>query len=75
MALKDILRVDDGSIHLNGVVASVETHGAAVATDAVVALLAALIDVLGRLIGDDMTTRLVESDVPQSRPDRRGLGL
>lgn len=71
-ALHDILRLGDNSVHLNGVVASVETHGAAEATMAVAALLAALIDILDRLIGDDMTIRLIEYDSPRLRPDPNG---
>lgn len=67
-ALKDIRRLNEGGIHLDGVVASVATHGVAEVTAAVEALLAALVQILGRLIGDDMAIRLVEIeyDTPRS---------
>jgi hypothetical protein len=61
-ALQSIRRVDNGGIQLDGVVASIETHGAGPVTAGIEALLAALIDVLGRLIGEDMAIRLVDGD-------------
>jgi hypothetical protein len=69
-ALKNMLRLDEagGGIHLNGVVASVEAHGAAAVNSAMEALLAALVDILGRLIGEDMAIRLIDHDDPRSRP-------
>lgn len=66
-ALKSICRLDEGGIQLDGVVASVEAHGVAAVTAAIEALLAALIDVLGRLIGEDMAIRLIDHDAPRSR--------
>jgi hypothetical protein len=71
-ALKDICRFNDGSIHLDGVVASVEAHGVVAVTAAIEALLGAVIDVLGRLIGEDMAIRLLDDDAP--RP-RHGYGV
>ena len=61
-ALKDVRGVDHGAVHLNNVVASV--------TLAIEALLAALLDVLGRLIGEDMAMRLLDLDLPG--PSRDG---
>jgi hypothetical protein len=69
-ALKNIRRLNNGGIHLDGVVASIETHGAAHVTAAIEALLAALIDVLGRLIGEDMAIRLVDVDHDTPRSQR-----
>ena len=69
-ALASLRRPERGGIYLDGVVASVEAHGIAAVTAAVVALLAALVDLLGRLIGDDMAIRLIDHDEP--RPRRRG---
>ena len=65
-ALRQVRLSDDGGVHLDGVVASVEAHGAVAATAAVEALLVALVDVLVRLIGEDMTVRLIEPDAAQS---------
>jgi hypothetical protein len=66
-ALKNLTRMNENSIHLDGVVASVEAHGVAAVTEAIEALLAALIDALGRLIGEDMAIRLIDHDAPRSR--------
>jgi hypothetical protein len=66
-ALKDIRRLNDGTVHLEGVAASVELHGVPQVTAAVEALLAVLLDVLGRLIGEDMAIRIIDHDAPQSR--------
>jgi len=66
-ALTNLRRFNDGTIHLDGVVASVESHGVAAVTAAIEALLAALVDVLGRLIGEDMAIRIIDHDAPRSR--------
>jgi hypothetical protein len=66
-ALQSIRRLNGGSIHLDGVIAGVEAHDVAELTAAVEALLAALIDILGRLIGEDMAIRLIDSDPVPSR--------
>jgi hypothetical protein len=66
-ALKNMRRINEGSIYLDGVIASVEAHDVAAITAAVEALLAALIDILGRLIGEDMAIRLIDSDPIPSR--------
>jgi hypothetical protein len=62
-ALKDFRKLNHGVIQLDGVVASVETHGVAPVTAAIEAMLAALLDVLGRLIGEDMAMRLLDQDL------------
>lgn len=66
-ALTNVRRINDGSIHLDGVAAGVEAHGVAETTAAIEALLAALVDVLGRLIGEDMAIRILDHDPPRSR--------
>jgi hypothetical protein len=60
------IRLNEGGAHLDGVVESVEAHGAAVATEAIEALLATLVDILGRLIGEDMALRLIDPDASRS---------
>lgn len=67
--LKDIRRLNNGAVHLDGVVASVEAHGVAPVTAAIEALLAALLEVLGRLIGEDMAMKLLDHDLPGPSPD------
>jgi hypothetical protein len=64
--LTRIRRTSDGGIQLDAVVAGVEAHGVPAVTAGIEALLAALIDVLGRLIGEDMTVRIIEHDGPEA---------
>ena len=66
-ALQEIRRLNNGGIHLDGIAASVEAYGIAPVTAAVEALLAALIDVLGRLIGEDMALRIIDQEAPGPR--------
>lgn len=66
-ALKTLRRTTDDTIDLDGVVASVEANGTAAVTAAVEALLMALVDVLTRLIGEDMTMRIIDADAPSRR--------
>ena len=61
-ALKSIRRLNEGRIHLDSVAAGVEAHGVTAVTSAIEALLAALIEILGRLIGDEMAIRLIDQD-------------
>jgi hypothetical protein len=68
-ALKDVRGLNHGAIDLDNVVASVEAHGVAAVTAAIEALLAALLDVLGRLIGEDMAMRLLDHDLAGPSPD------
>lgn len=68
-ALKTIRRLDDGSIHLDGVAASVEAHGLDAVTTAIEAFLAALVDVLSRLIGEEMAIRLTYQGALWPRSD------
>jgi hypothetical protein len=68
-ALKELRRMDGREIRLDGVVTSVEVHGIAAVDAAIEALLATLVDVLGRLIGEDMALRLLDLDARQSGTD------
>lgn len=70
-ALKNIRRGNESSIHLDGVAASVEAHGVPAVTAAIEAVLAALVDILSRLIGEEMAIRLIDQGA--LRP-RRGEG-
>lgn len=63
-SLKSVRRLDGMSIHLDGVPAAVEEHGVAHVSAAVEALLAALVDILGRLIGEDMAMRILDLGMP-----------
>jgi hypothetical protein len=65
--LKTLSHLNGNGISLDGVAASIDAHGVAATTAAIEALLAALIEVLGRLIGEDMAVRLIEHGLPESR--------
>lgn len=65
--LKDIRELDEGSVQVDDVVDAIKAHGAAVVIAALEAFLGALIDILVRLIGEDMAMRLIDSNAPQSR--------
>ncbi len=67
--LKDLHGLSAGGTQLDGVVASVAAHGVPAVTRAIEGLLAALIDVLGRLIGDDMAIRILDDSAPESHRD------
>jgi hypothetical protein len=67
-ALKDMYRRNAADIRVEDVLATIDAHGLTAITAAVEALLVALIDVLTRLIGEDMAIRLIDHDVPRSRP-------
>jgi hypothetical protein len=69
-ALKNIRRLDEGGIYLDGVIASIETYGVVEVTASVEALLASLVDVLARLIGEDMAARIIDD----TRPPSNGSG-
>ena len=53
---------------LEGIADSVAAHGARAVADGVAAILIALIELLGRLIGDDMAMQLIEQSVPARAP-------
>jgi hypothetical protein len=49
---------------LEGIEESARTHGAAAAAEGVAGIFTALIELLGRLVGEDLATRLVQQSVP-----------
>ena len=55
--------------YIEGVVETAEKHGARETDQALAASLVILIEVLGRLIGDEMATILIERGLPQSADD------
>jgi hypothetical protein len=69
-ALRNIRRLSGGGIHMEGVTATVETHPVVEVTAAVEALLGALVDVLGRLIGEDMAIRILDGDISSHNGDK-----
>jgi hypothetical protein len=60
------------SPRFTGFAASAQSHGASAMVDGVVTLLAALDELLGRLIGDDLTRMLLEQCAASSAADARG---
>ena len=60
--IADLRRTSEGNISFDGLVKSVDDHGVAPVTAAIEALLAALIDILVRLVGEEMTIRLTAAD-------------
>ena len=69
-ALKELRahQIDSGQMaRLAGIAATVDSHGIEAVTAALEALLAAVIDTLIRLIGEEMTMRLVDHDGPEPR--------
>lgn len=71
-ALVTVRHLNGGGISLDGVAESVDLHGVRATTAAIEALLLALADVLGRLIGENMAAKVMESDAPGRR--RQGDG-
>lgn len=57
---------------LEGLEASVRAHGAEAVAAGLTSSLVALFELLGRLIGEDMTARLVEPDGPNRQPPATG---
>lgn len=54
---------------LEGVTESIEAHGAAAVAVGLESLLVALLELLRRLLGEELTARLVEQSVPDRAPD------
>jgi hypothetical protein len=52
--------------YLDGVAETVDQHGAVETVAALESMLVVLIELLGRLIGDDMATKLIERDLAES---------
>jgi len=66
--LEHLCRVDGHRIHLD-VRAVVRGHGAKAVGEALEALLAAIVDILGGIIGADMVQNLLEHDEPRHPRD------
>jgi hypothetical protein len=65
--IADFRRSGEGNISFDGLAESVDQHGVVPVTAAIEALLAALLDTLVRLIGEEMTVRLTAADAaPES---------
>ena len=62
-----VQRRDGREIQLDGVVAALEIHGYAAVDSAITALLATLVEILGRLIGEDMAMRIIDLEAPATR--------
>jgi hypothetical protein len=72
-ALRCILLNARSDLLMEGVGDAVHLHGESTVVESLATLLAGVIDLLGRLIGDDMAATLVEQ-ATQSRPDHRPTG-
>jgi hypothetical protein len=70
--LNSVLRNEHDIVHLNGVAASVEKHGAPQVASAVEAFVAVIVDVLARLIGEDMAIQIID---PAPRKSRKRGGV
>jgi hypothetical protein len=70
--LKSIRRIGDDGIQWDSVVGSVEAHGVVAVTAAIEGLIAALVEILGRLIGEDMAVQLIDYDAPRARTSAGG---
>ena len=66
-AIASVRQINGNGVQLDGVAAAVEKHGLAEVTTAVEALFEAVVDVLARLIGEDMVVRLIDPDGALSR--------
>jgi hypothetical protein len=65
----DMVRISAGSAYcLDGLTESAARHGVPAATDGAAAVLAALIELLGHLIGDDMALNLLEQSAQARSP-------
>lgn len=71
--LKDLRRPGDNGVRLDGIAASADKHGIEDVTAAIEALITAVIDILTRLIGEDMTIQLFDYDKHEP-PTRGGAG-
>lgn len=60
----------DAGVRLDGIAASAAVHGIENVSAAIAALIAAVVDILARLVGEDMAIELLAHDGPQ--PPTRG---
>lgn len=68
--LQRIRGADGREIQLDGVPAAIEQYGYAAAEAGVDALLTSLVEILGKLIGEDMALRLLDLDAGESGRNR-----
>ena len=74
-ALANVRYSHQSAVCLERLAESARLHGADAAADGVAAILTALIELLGRLIGEDIAMRLLEPSGPASAlDDARGTG-
>ena len=69
--LSVVYRQDGREFHLDGISAAFEQHGPAAVIAGVDAMMTSLVEVLGRLIGEDMAIRIIDLG---ARPDERRQG-
>lgn len=69
LLLRDIRVRTRSESGLEGVTESIQVHGAAAVAAGLESLLVALLELLGRLLGEDMAARLVEQSVPNHTRD------
>ncbi|MFN2397487.1 MAG: hypothetical protein ABR543_02405 [Gemmatimonadaceae bacterium] len=55
--------------YVEGVTETIDANGAAQTAEAIESMLVSLIELLGRLIGDDMAMKLIEESVPEAATD------
>lgn len=67
--LRDIRFRTDSESGLEGVTESIQVHGVAAVAAGLESLLVTLIELLGRLVGDDMAARLIEQSGPNPARD------
>jgi hypothetical protein len=65
-ALDQIHPIPGSELYLHGVAETIMAHGDAATGKALESLLVSLIELLGRLIGDDMATKLIGRGLPAS---------
>ena len=74
-ALANVRYSRQSTVCLEGLAESAPIHGAEAVADGVAAILTALIELLGRLIGQDIVMRLMEASVPADAfDDTRATG-
>jgi hypothetical protein len=73
-ALANVRYSHQSAVCLERLAESVRIHGADATADGVAAILIALIELLGRLIGPDIAIRIVEQSVPTDADHARATG-
>jgi hypothetical protein len=68
------LQAQDGARQRSGIMDAVDAHGLDAVESAVTAVIAALVEILARLIGEDMAIRITDPGTARSRPDDTPAG-